>query len=186
MLKLTWKTLRDPLSRDLSQWILRSFWAPRILYRLWQYEFMPFCGGMFKFIYLTRYTFTHTHTKTCNLGKNHIMQKFATLFLRAWEDEMVALDHGCNGHECGPSPGDDEGQEGLVCCSPWGPKKWDMTGDRTTTNCSKCIVQLCYIYLHFCERFLKLFQLGNLKHYTITFLKRSMMHPEIRSGMSGV
>ena len=31
--------------------------------------------------------------------------------------------HQCNAHELGKSPGDSEGQEGLVCCSPWGRKE---------------------------------------------------------------
>ena len=33
-----------------------------------------------------------------------------------------------NKHELGQSLGDGEGQEGLVCCSPWGHKELDMTG----------------------------------------------------------
>jgi len=32
-----------------------------------------------------------------------------------------------NGHEPGQTPGDGEGQGGLVCCSPWGHKELDMT-----------------------------------------------------------
>ena len=28
----------------------------------------------------------------------------------------------------GQTLGDGEGQEGLVCCSPWGPKESDTTG----------------------------------------------------------
>ena len=37
------------------------------------------------------------------------------------EKEMV------NEHELGQTPGDGEGQGGLVCCSPWGRKKSDNT-----------------------------------------------------------
>ena len=32
-----------------------------------------------------------------------------------------------NGHELGKTPGDGEGQGGLVCCSPWGHKESGMT-----------------------------------------------------------
>ena len=32
-----------------------------------------------------------------------------------------------NGHELGQTQGDDEGQGGLACCSPWGCKELDMT-----------------------------------------------------------
>ena len=35
--------------------------------------------------------------------------------------------HRLNGHEFEQAPGDGEGQGGLVCCSPWGPKELDMT-----------------------------------------------------------
>ena len=31
----------------------------------------------------------------------------------------------CNGHQLGQISGDDEGQGGLVCCSPWGHKESD-------------------------------------------------------------
>ena len=34
------------------------------------------------------------------------------------EDEMVGWHHRFNGHELGQTPGNSEGQGGLVCCSP--------------------------------------------------------------------
>ena len=43
------------------------------------------------------------------------------------EDEMVGRHHRLSGHEFEQTPGDSEGQESLVCCSPWGPKESDMT-----------------------------------------------------------
>ena len=36
------------------------------------------------------------------------------------EGEMVVLHHRLYGHEFGQTLGDSEGQESLVCCSPWG------------------------------------------------------------------
>ena len=33
---------------------------------------------------------------------------------------MVGWHHGLNRHEFEQTPGDGEGQESLVCCSPWG------------------------------------------------------------------
>ena len=39
-----------------------------------------------------------------------------------------------NGHELGQTPGDGEGQGGLVCCSPWDHEKLYMTGQLTTTK----------------------------------------------------
>ena len=47
---------------------------------------------------------------------------------RASEDKMAGWHHGWNGHELGQTLGDGEGQEGLVCCSPWGCKELDSTG----------------------------------------------------------
>ena len=42
-------------------------------------------------------------------------------------DEMVGQHHRLNGHEFEQTLGDGEGQEGLVCCSPWDLKEWDTT-----------------------------------------------------------
>ena len=43
------------------------------------------------------------------------------------EDEMVGWHHQHNGHEYEQTLGDGEGQENLVCCSPWGHKEFDTT-----------------------------------------------------------
>ena len=43
------------------------------------------------------------------------------------EDEMVGWHHQLNGHEFEQASGDGEGQESLVCCSPWVHKDLDMT-----------------------------------------------------------
>ena len=47
---------------------------------------------------------------------------------RASEGEMAGQHHWCNEHELGQTPGDGEGQGGLVYYSPWGHKELDMTG----------------------------------------------------------
>ena len=39
-----------------------------------------------------------------------------------------------NGHEFEQVPGDGEGQGSLVCCSPWGHKESDMTGQLNNNN----------------------------------------------------
>ena len=43
------------------------------------------------------------------------------------EDEMVGWHHWLNGHGFEQTAGESEGQESLVCCSPWGCKEVDMT-----------------------------------------------------------
>ena len=40
---------------------------------------------------------------------------------------MVGWHHRFNGQTLEQGPGDGEEQGGLVCCSPWGRKEWDMT-----------------------------------------------------------
>ena len=43
------------------------------------------------------------------------------------EDEMAGWYHRLDGREFEQVPGDSEGQRGLVCCNPWGPKESDTT-----------------------------------------------------------
>ena len=43
------------------------------------------------------------------------------------EDEMAGWHHQLNEYELEQIPGDSEGQESLVCCSPWGHKELDTT-----------------------------------------------------------
>ena len=43
------------------------------------------------------------------------------------EDEMVGWHHWLNGHEFEQGLGVGDRQGGLVCCSPWGHKEFDMT-----------------------------------------------------------
>ena len=60
--------------------------------------------------------------KDPDLGKDWRQEKKGTT-----EDKMVGWPHWFNWHEFEWAPGDDEGQWGLVCCSPWGRKELDMT-----------------------------------------------------------
>ena len=50
------------------------------------------------------------------------------------EDEMVGWHHRLSGHKFMQTPGDSEGQESLVCCSPWGDKESDTTEQLTLTH----------------------------------------------------
>ena len=43
------------------------------------------------------------------------------------EDEIIGWHHRLDGHEVEQTPGVGEGQESLVCCSPWGRRELDMT-----------------------------------------------------------
>ena len=52
------------------------------------------------------------------------------------EDVMVRWHHQHNGHEFEQVLGDSEGQESLVCCSPWGRKESDIA-ERLNSNSMK-------------------------------------------------
>ena len=43
------------------------------------------------------------------------------------EDEMVRWHYQLDGLEFEQTPGVGDGHSSLVCCSPWGHKKWDTT-----------------------------------------------------------
>ena len=43
------------------------------------------------------------------------------------EDEIVGWHHWLDGREFEQAPGVSDGQESLVCCSPWGCKESDLT-----------------------------------------------------------
>ena len=45
---------------------------------------------------------------------------------------MVGWHHRLNGHEFEQTPGDGDGQESLVCCSPWGCRESDVTVNNHT------------------------------------------------------
>ena len=47
------------------------------------------------------------------------------------EDEMAGWHHGLGGCESEWTPGDGDGQGGLVCCNSWGCKESDMTTELT-------------------------------------------------------
>ena len=49
------------------------------------------------------------------------------VIMRATEDEMIGWHHRFNEHKLGPTPGDGEGQGGLMCYSPWVCKELDTT-----------------------------------------------------------
>ena len=47
---------------------------------------------------------------------------------------MAGWHHRSSGHELGQTSGDDEGQGSLACCSPWGRKELDTTGQLNNEN----------------------------------------------------
>ena len=65
-------------------------------------------------------SFGHLMQRTDSLGKTLMLGKIEGRRRRGPEDEMVGWYHRLNGHGFEQAPGVDDGQGGLVCCSPWG------------------------------------------------------------------
>ena len=82
---------------------------------------------------------------------------------------MVGWHRRLNGHEFEQALGDDEGQESLACCSPWGRKELDRTKRLNNNNGQAGIVH---------NRSMK-DQQHNEKN-TITSQHRSIRHLEER------
>ena len=51
------------------------------------------------------------------------------------KDETAGWHHWLDGHESEWTPGDGDGQGGLVCCDTWGRKESDMTEQLNWTSC---------------------------------------------------
>ena len=69
----------------------------------------------------------HLMWRTDSLEKTLMLGKSEGKRRRGKQDEMAGWHHWLNGHEFEQAPGVGDGQRGLVCCSPWGCKKLDMT-----------------------------------------------------------
>ena len=61
------------------------------------------------------------------IGKDPDARKYWRKEKGTTKDEMVGWHHRLNGHEFEWTPGVGDRQGGLLCCSPWGCKEWDMT-----------------------------------------------------------
>ena len=73
------------------------------------------------------------------------------------EDEMVGWLHWLNGHEFEKTPGVGDGEESLVCFSPWDCRKLDMTECLNWTELNWMLSQLSYFSsrMHFLSAFFK-------------------------------
>ena len=71
--------------------------------------------------------FGHLMWRTDSFEKTLILGKIEGRRRRGWQDEMVGWHHQLSGHGFGWTLGVGDGQRGLVCHSPWGCKKSDMT-----------------------------------------------------------
>ena len=80
---------------------------------------------------LKLHNFGHLVRKADSLEKTLMLGKIEGRMRRkAREDEMVGWHRQLNGHESEQTLGDSEGQESLVCCSPWVPKRLDLVTEQ--------------------------------------------------------
>ena len=94
--------------------------------------------------YLAPYAYTFYITILIIYSSNHLSSAYYAPErcwerLKAGERDNRGWLHQLNEHEFEQTPGDSEGQGGLVCCSPWGCKELDTT-ERLNNN-SKLIYQ---------------------------------------------
>ena len=62
------------------------------------------------------------------------------------EDEMAGWHHRLNGHEFGWTPGDIDGQGGLVCCNSWGRKESDTTEYTELIHYARKMTVMCIFH----------------------------------------
>ena len=88
------------------------------------------------------------------------------------EDEMVGWHHPPDGQEFEQAPGDDEGQGSLVCCSPWGCQRPDITEQWTVLILICLSVDRCLSCFHIFKIFIVLFGCSGsqLQHMTSSLL----------------
>ena len=137
----SWTVKKAELQRTdafkLSCWsrLLKVSWAARsnqsILREITEYSLM------LKLLY-----FGHLMRTTDSLEKSLMLGKIEGKRRRGrQEDEMAGQHHWCNKHELGQTPGDGEGQRGLVCCSPWGCKDSGMIGWLNNNNNNNSVLK---------------------------------------------
>ena len=87
---------------------------------------------------LTLQCFGHLIRKADSLEKILMLRKIeGRRRNRVSEDEMAGWHYQSNEHELRQTPRDGEGQGGLACCSPWGRKESDKTGQLDNSNNDK-------------------------------------------------
>ena len=106
---------------------LESSWTARRSNQSILKEISPGCSLERLMLKLKLQYFCCLMWRAVSFEKTLMLGKIARILRRARQG-MRWLDghHWLNGHDFGWTPGVDDGQGGLVCCSPWGRKEPDM------------------------------------------------------------
>ena len=109
------------------QRLLRVPWTARRPNQSILKEISPGCSLEGLMLKLKLQYFGHLMRKADSFEKTLMLGKIEGRLRRGWQNEMVGWHHRLNGHGFGWTPGIDNGQGGLVCCSSWGCKELDTT-----------------------------------------------------------
>ena len=72
--------------------------------------------------------------QTADSSENSLMLVKTEDRRRGRQDEMARWHHHCNEPELCQTSGHGKGQQGLVCCSPWGHEESDRTVELKNNN----------------------------------------------------
>ena len=109
--------------------LLRVPWTTRRSYQSILKEISPGCSLEGLMLKLKLQYFGHMMQRTDLLEKNPDTGKdWRQEEKEMTEDEMVGWHHPLDGHEFEQAPVVGDGQGSLACCSPWGVKELDITG----------------------------------------------------------
>ena len=81
--------------------------------------------------------FGHLMRRADSLENTLMLGKIEGRRRRVWQRKMVGWHHQLNGHESEQTPGDNEGQGSLACCSPRGCRESDMIEQLHNNNKQK-------------------------------------------------
>ena len=89
--------------------------------------------------------FGHQKWTVDSFEKTLMLGKIKGKRRRGLEDEMVGGHHWLNVHEHEQTPGENEGQGGLICWSPWADKMLEMISNWTTTTLTSDFLTLAVL-----------------------------------------
>ena len=122
--------------------LLRVPWTATRFNRSILREISPGCSLEGLMLKLKLQYFGHLMQRADSFEKTLMLGKIEGRRRRGRQDEMVRWHYWLNGHEFGWTPGVDDGQGGLTCCSSWGRNESDTTEWLNWTECQHLRIRL--------------------------------------------